>query len=106
MSQPGKGPNDYYAEGDWNAICDNCGRKRKASEMVKTWDGLYSCPHHVGITRHPQDFVRGIPDDQAAPWTRSQGADTFIEVHDVLTVDTSTESDGWLTTDSGEVLTS
>jgi len=71
------GQADYLELGTWNAICYNCGRKRKSSELVKTWQGFYVCPEHVGITRHPQDFVRGIPDNQAAPWSQPPGADTF-----------------------------
>ena len=29
-------------------------------------------------TRHPQDFVRGIADYQAPPWTRPEAPDEFI----------------------------
>ena len=58
---------DYYAPGDWNAVCYECGRKRKASTMLRYWQGYYVCPEHWE-TRQPQDFVRSIPDVQTAPW--------------------------------------
>ena len=70
--------NDYLAEGDWNAICANCGRKMKASELVKDWKGLYVCPDHPGVTRHPQDFVRGFPDKQTVPWSQPLHEDSFV----------------------------
>jgi hypothetical protein len=28
--------------------------------------------------RHPQDFVRGVADIQAPPWTRPEPADVFV----------------------------
>lgn len=72
---------DYYAPGDWNAACAQCGRKRKASTMRQLpkgvpGGGLYVCfPEHWDA-RHPQDFVRGVPEREAAPWTQEQ-VDTF-----------------------------
>lgn len=69
--------------GDWNAICDQCGRKTKASQMTKRWDGLmvhrdpsFGCFEH----RHPQDFVRARPDDQSVPWSRPEATDVFVSV--------------------------
>lgn len=46
-----------------------CGRKRKASELVKNWQGMYRCPVHNEV-RHPQDFVRAVPDVQTPPWVQ------------------------------------
>lgn len=66
---------DYYAEGDWNASCGFCGRKRKASELAKNWQGLMVCPEH-NPPRQPQDFVRGLPDDSGAPWSQP-ASDTY-----------------------------
>ena len=72
---------DYYSEGDFNAACGQCGRKRKASEMRKLppgvpGSGLYVCPEHWD-SRQPQDFVKGVPDIQAPPWTQPQPTDSF-----------------------------
>lgn len=66
------GDADYFALGDWNSNCSMCGRKRKASEMVRNWQGMYRCPEH-DEPRHPQDFVRGVPDVQTPPWTQEAG---------------------------------
>lgn len=71
------GNKDYLKLGDWNSICDICGFKYKASEMKKRWDGLMVCEFDWEM-RHPQDFIRAVPDDQAVPWVRSDkdlGAD-------------------------------
>lgn len=58
---------DYLAPGDWNTVCYQCGFKRKASTMLRYWQGYYVCPEHWE-PRQPQDFVRSIPDVQTAPW--------------------------------------
>lgn len=59
----------YLDLGNWNAICDQCGRKFKASMLKKRWDGLMVC-HEDWETRHPQEFVRGRKDTGHVPWTR------------------------------------
>jgi hypothetical protein len=62
-----------YRSGDWYAICDQCGLRGWASEMVKRWDGMmvHAAPHHGCFEhRHPQDFVRAVPDNKPLPWTR------------------------------------
>jgi len=78
MASPyGKGRADYLALGDWNAVCYECGRKRKASTMKKHWQGYYVCPEHWE-PRQPQDFVRGVQDIQTPPWTQPMPADQFV----------------------------
>ena len=49
---------DYLRDGDWNAICDECGKKFKASQLKLRWDGFMVCQRDWE-PRHPQDFVRG-----------------------------------------------
>lgn len=68
---------DYLALGDHNAICFECGRKRKASELKKHWQGYYVCAEHWE-PRQPQDFVRSIPDVMTPPWAQPMPADTFV----------------------------
>ncbi len=68
---------DYLELGDWNAVCFECGRKRKASQLKKHWQGYFVCPEHWEI-RQPQDFVRAVPDVQTPPWTQPMPADLFI----------------------------
>lgn len=62
--------------GDWNAICDVCGFKHKASTMLKRWDGLMVCKQDFEV-RHPQDYIKGVVDDPSVPWTRPD-ADLFV----------------------------
>ena len=60
------GKADNYKHGDWNAICDTCGMKYKASELKLTWDNYLVCTQ-CWEPRQPQDFVRGKIDKQAVP---------------------------------------
>lgn len=60
---------DYFKMGDWNALCWECGRKRKASSLKKHWQGYYVCPEHWE-PRQPQDFVRAVPDIITPPWVQ------------------------------------
>jgi hypothetical protein len=66
-----------FTSGDWNAICDVCGFKFKASQLVERWDGLMVCSKDWE-TRHPQELIRPIPDQQKLPWTRPEGTDTTV----------------------------
>lgn len=61
----------------WLAICDRCGQKFQASELRLEWTGLRVCPKDFE-SRHPQDFVKGVPDKQNPPWVRPEAADVFI----------------------------
>jgi hypothetical protein len=78
-----KGPYDYLKLGDWNAMCAECGRKGKASEMVQLPQGIPGAGMYVHvehyIARNPQDFVRGIPDKMAPPWSQPEPEPTFID---------------------------
>ena len=69
------GPADYLELGDHNAVCFECGRKYKASTMKKHWQGYWVCPKHWEA-RHPQDFVRAMPDHQTPAWVQPP-ADTY-----------------------------
>lgn len=67
----------WWESGDWNAICDVCGFKFKASQLRLRWDGLRVCDTDWE-SRHPQDLIRPIPDSPALPWTRPEGTDSFV----------------------------
>lgn len=81
-----KGHADYLNFGDWNAICGVCGRKYKASEMIKLPAGMTGLAFGGSMwvcrrdyrPRQPQDFVRGIPDKMAPPWTQPWPANQFV----------------------------
>lgn len=72
-----RGRADYLALGDWNAVCFECGRKRKASTLKKHWQGYYVCPEHWE-PRQTQDFVRGVPDTQQPTWTQPMPAPVWV----------------------------
>lgn len=97
----GIGRADFFAMGDWNAACYECGRKRKASTLKKHWQGYYVCPEHWE-TRQPQDFVRNVPDVITPPWAQPM-SDTFATT-ERLTTETEdplmTETDYYLQTES------
>lgn len=60
-----------------NAICDASGFKVKLSQLVRQWDGALVDKRFVD-RRNPQDFVRGVRDDQSLPYSRPEAPDTFI----------------------------
>lgn len=64
--------------GNWNSLCDSCGRKFKALDLKKRWDGLMVCKEDYEL-RHDQDFLRVQKEKIAVPWSRPYPtADTFI----------------------------
>lgn len=73
---------DTYSPGDYYVICDRCGFKLRRSEARKTWDNLIVCPKDFE-ERHPQDFVRGVKDRQAAPDPRPETQDRFVSVNEI-----------------------
>lgn len=72
------GEADYLALGDWNINCSMCGRKMKASEAVKNWQGQWRCPKD-NEPRQPQDYVRGVPENQTPPFTQIAGT-SFVGI--------------------------
>lgn len=72
-------PFTRYVPGDWNAICDVCGFRYKASQLRKRWDGLMVCEADWE-PRHPQDFIKPIKERIGVPWTRPNPPDEFVEV--------------------------
>ena len=69
---------DYLDLGNWNAVCFECGRKRKASMLMKHWQGYYVCPEHWE-PRQAQDFVRAITEKPAPPWSQPM-SDTWAMI--------------------------
>lgn len=76
------GKADYYKHGDWNAVCDVCGFKFKASQLHKRWDGVMVCSKDWE-RRHPQELIRIKPDDQKVAWVRENQAPVFLNPGDV-----------------------
>lgn len=81
---------NHYVSGEWNLICDCCGKKVKANQAKKRWDGFIVCPDDWE-ERHPQDFVRARQDKITVPYTRPRPPDIFgdtgnRDVSDLITV--------------------
>lgn len=72
-------PRTWFVSGDWNAICDVCGFRYKASQLRKRWDGLMVCTHDWE-PRHPQDFIKPIKERIGVPWTRPNPEPVFVNV--------------------------
>jgi len=68
-----------YEPGNWNVICDACGREYKANQLRKRWDGVMVCPQDWE-PRQPQDFVRGVADKIVPEFTRPEQQDNFVVV--------------------------
>ena len=79
---------DYLKVGDHNALCDRCKRKYKASQLRS--DGQY--PNLMVCDtcydpRHPQEFLRGRPDNSNVPWSRPDtNANTSVTTYDGVTL--------------------
>lgn len=50
-----------YKPGEWNVTCDRTGFKIKSGNTRKEWNGKI-VRKESWEPRHPQDFVRAIPD--------------------------------------------
>lgn len=63
----GDGWETSYVPGSWNAIDDVSGLQHKAHELTRQWDGLMTADPEE---RHPQDYLRSVPDRIRVPWSR------------------------------------
>lgn len=66
-----------YKPGNWNAICDVCSFKFKATELKKRWDGLMVCSKDFELD-HPQKYLKVREDRTSVPWVRPRPADVFV----------------------------
>lgn len=72
---------------DWGeykpqAICDFSGFKVPADELARNWDGQM-VHRRFADKRNPQDFVRGVRDDQRHPNPQPEAADVFLSTNEV-----------------------
>lgn len=72
------GQADFLRVGDYNAICDVCGRKFKFSRLRQKWDNTWACEQDWE-PRQPQDYLRGIPDNMSVPLSRPDPPPLFIQ---------------------------
>lgn len=66
-----------YVPGDFYRICDRTGFKVRASATSKEWTSAI-VRSISSEPRHPQDFVRGVTDDQTVQDARPRQTDVFI----------------------------
>jgi hypothetical protein len=64
------GRNNYFSPGQWSIHCQECWTPYKTSQIRKRWDGFWVC-NRCWEPRHPQDFIRAIPDRQNVPFSTS-----------------------------------
>jgi hypothetical protein len=57
--------------------CDYSGQVGWDDEMRETWDGKWVLAKYWE-PRHPQDFVRSIPEESGVPVSRPQSADVEV----------------------------
>ncbi len=69
---------DFFLKGQWAVICDICGQKYHSAQLKERWDGLMCCEQDWNL-RQAQDFVRGVPDPQAVPWSRPDVSPPFTQ---------------------------
>ena len=75
-------PLDRYIKGQGNVICDRTGAKTKLGRTRLEWTG-WLVKIEEWEPRHPQDFVRSVPDKTALPIARPEGDDVFLAVGEV-----------------------
>ena len=66
-----------YRSGDYKAYCDRTGFRIHASKMKMQWDGLFVRKESWEI-RQPQDYVRGVFDQQNVPIARPGTDPVFV----------------------------
>ena len=67
-----------YKKGDHWVECDRCSIVIRASKAKKEWTGLVVCPD-CWEPRHPQDFVKSVPDHtKAEGLVRPESPDVFL----------------------------
>lgn len=75
----GGGHADRLVLGDWNIYCSMCGRKMKAGESVRNWQGMYRHSYH-DEPRQPQDFARGVAEHMEVPFAQPLADNNFVSI--------------------------
>jgi hypothetical protein len=74
----------WWKQHDYNALCDVCGIKRKASQLTERWDSLMVCrpsiAHGCWETRHPQESIQPARGPAKLPFTRPEPPDVYVTV--------------------------
>jgi len=62
---------EYWARGEWNAQCDQCGELFKSSKLLLQWDFLRVCRRCLD-PRHPQELLKAPRPEAPIPWSRPE----------------------------------
>ena len=77
------GTENVYRPGSFYRLCDRTGFATRAGRTQKQWDGLYVRDRSYEA-RQPQDFVRGVLDDQSVPDPRPRQPNLFTTLTTTL----------------------
>lgn len=69
----------YYKPGSFYRICDRTGFAIRADRTKMEWNNLI-VDQRVFEPRQPQDFVRGVNDDQTVPYARPRTLNQPVNV--------------------------
>lgn len=67
----------FYVPGTFWRICDRTGFKTRSYDTQMEWNGLI-VDKRVWEARQPQDFVKGVPDNQTVPYARPRQPNVFV----------------------------
>lgn len=76
----------FYVPGSFYRICDRTGFKVRSFNTRQEWNNLI-VRKDVWEIRQPQDFVKGIPDNQTVPLARPRSVDAYDgPLHTFITI--------------------
>lgn len=67
----------HYRPGSWYMVDDRSGFPERAEKMKREWDNLM-VDERRWEPRQPQDYVRGVRDDQTVPVARPISTPSFV----------------------------
>lgn len=71
------GTERFYKPGSFYRICDRTGFATRAERTQKEWNNLI-VSDRVWEARQPQDFVKGVQDNQTVPNARPRQPNAYI----------------------------
>ena len=74
------GRDRHYVPGSFYRVDDRTGFPTRSYRTRKEWNNLI-VSERVWEARQPQDFVKGVKDDQTVPQARPLSPNTFIELN-------------------------
>lgn len=72
------GTERFYKPGSFYRVCDRTGMVVRAERTSTEWNNLI-VRDDVYERRHPQDFVKGVQDNQTVPFARPRQTNVFIK---------------------------